>query len=172
MHVFLGLAAALLAIGLVVDLGFIQPQVRQMRQLGLQRDQLLDQIGQGLDRSRQRKDLARYLNVTDLSELLNDKRESDPLAYIGARLDANSLTRLELTHAGTSAMNNLQRTQFALRVLGSYQNILNFLCDLERGSRLATVDAFTITTVRESRSLEARLNISIYEPVARIKSGA
>jgi len=172
MHIFLAVAAALIGISLTVDLGFIQPRVRQLRQLGLQRDQLLEQIGQGMDRGRYRKDLARYLKVADLSELLNHESDSDPLTYVGEMLDASRLTRLELTHAGTSRSDHLQRTQFALRVLGDYEHILSFLCDLERGPRLATIDAFSISTVRDSRSLEGRLNISIYDPVARSERGA
>ena len=78
LHVFLGIAADLLGVGMAIDLGFIQPQVRQMQQLGLQRDQLLDQIGQGLDRNRLGKELAAYLNVADLNHLLQGEEDSDP----------------------------------------------------------------------------------------------
>jgi len=172
MNLFLALAAVLLAVGLTVDIGFIQPQLRQLRQLSLQRDQLLIQIGQGMDRSRNSQTLTRLLNVSELSLLLPAETDPDPLTYLGELLNESRLTRLELTHAGRTVTDQLLRTQFMLRVTGSYDRTLNFVRAIERGPRLAVVDAFSIEAIKESQMLESRLQVSIYEPVTRRGRGA
>jgi hypothetical protein len=159
----LGFAVLLLVAGLLVDIAFTQPRLREVRRLRLQRDELLRQLGNLENRQHEVRAIAGLLSVETLAEL-RATPENTPLIFVGRLLEDSRLTRLELSAAGTSESDSFRRTRFALRVLGSYGRILEFVRTLERGPRLATVDAFAIEAATGPEALEGRLNISIYDP--------
>jgi hypothetical protein len=159
----LGFAVSLLVAGLLVDIAFTQPRLREVRRLRLQRDELLHQLGNVENREHEVKAIAELLSVDTLAEL-RPAPDDDPLTFVGRLLEGSRLTRLELSTTGTSETESFRRTRFALRVLGSYGRILEFVRNLERGPRLATVDAFVIEAATGPEALEGRLNISIHDP--------
>jgi hypothetical protein len=155
----------LLILGLLVDIGFTRPKLRAVRSLEVQKAQLQRRLVQ-LERQEQRVDeLAAYLGGDDLNEALSNLDVGDPLAYLSQLIETARLRRQELGTEETTEQGKLRRTQFYLRVIGSFSRILELVRQLEQSPRLAVVDAMILEKEYDSGQLKARLRVSIYEPV-------
>lgn len=159
----LAAAGLLLAIGLVVEIFFARPRLQEIRALtgecaGLQA-QLQDQLR--LDgRSSQ---LAVHFGMPDLGTLAQPPR-SDAVAYLGQTLDRSGLRRQDMTSSGGEDFGRLRRSDFVVSAHGDYAQFQTFVRELEAGQRLAVIDALSIRPLLESRQLEGRFNISVYDP--------
>lgn len=160
------LAAILLAAGLIVNVGFVRPGGGQIVRLMAARDEARIRLGQqqALDAEAQR--LAASLGVSDLAEAMSGSALSDPVTFLGGLIADARLTRLELATHASADVGKIHRTRFSLRVLGSYERVLQLVQAMEESPRLVTVDAFSLQPAVESALLEARLDVSIYDPVA------
>jgi hypothetical protein len=164
--VILAIAGLLLVVGLIVEMGFARPRLREISRLIDERSQLLSQI-----RAQQMQDglsdeMAEHLGVGDLSELASAP-DADPATYLGMLLDHSRLVRLSMTTDGGKEFSGIRRSDFSLRAQGGYAAMQAFVRDLESGPRLASVEAFDIRTQTDSSQLEGRFNISIYDPAGR-----
>jgi hypothetical protein len=159
------LPLALLILGLLVDIGFTRPKLRAVRSLADQKAQLQKRLVQ-LERQGQTVDeLAAYLGGDDLNEALSNLDVGDPLAYLSQLIEAARLRRQELGTEETSELGKLRRTQFYLRVTGSFSRVLELVRQLEQSPRLASIDAMILEKEFDSGQLKARLRVSIYEPI-------
>jgi len=165
--IVLVLAAVFLAAGVAVDLGFTKPARESFKRLSAQRDELVVRSARALEQQADNQELARRLNLGGLSELIAVRPQSDPLNYLGRTIEASGLTRLDLSSGNVSLTANLRQTRFTLRLLGTYSSLLRFTRSLEQGPRLASIEAFSIQEIPESRQLEFRLQVSIHEPILR-----
>jgi Tfp pilus assembly protein PilO len=170
LRVYFLVAVLLLAVGLIADFVLVQPRLQEVRRLENQREQLMVQIAQQTQQDEEGRVLAHVLRLEDLENMLSASRESDPAVFIGQILDRTRLTSLGLTTGERSDMNGLRRTQVTLRVLGSYNRIVDFIRTLEQEPRLVAIDALVIKRLIDSASLEGRLNLSIFDPIARPQS--
>lgn len=159
----LGVAIILLAVGLVVDLGFTQPRVQEVRRLDSERRGLLDRLTARSVRDREAEQLARSIGATDLKGAIEVHRNSDPVTFLATALDDNKLTTIELGTTSSHNTGQLTRTRFSLRVRGRYNRILDFVRTIERSPRLVTVDALSIVEAEDSNLLEGRIDASVYE---------
>jgi hypothetical protein len=160
------LALGFLVLGLLVDLGFTRIQMRECVRLTTERD-LLRQQSIALGRQEERgRTLARALGGDDLSAALGTQTESDPLDYLGRAIARAGLNRMELGTQGTVQSEHVRRIKFFLRASGKYSQILSLIQDLEHGSRVVTIDDFTVLQGAEDpKVLEARVELSIYQPL-------
>jgi hypothetical protein len=159
------LPLVLLILGLLVDIGFTRPKLRAVRSLADQQVQLQRRLAQ-LERREGRVDeLAAYLGGDNLNDALSTLDVGDPLAYLSQLIEAARLRRQELGTEETTELGKLRRTQFYLRVTGSFSRILELVRQLEQSPRLASVDAMILQKEFDSGQLKARLRVSIYEPV-------
>jgi len=165
-NLFLALAAVLLGLGVVIDLGFTQPRIREIEQLQGRRSELLGQFAQQVATEREGADLAEILAIEDLSGAALTGSTVDPLTYVGGLIEVAGLRRLALTHEERRKTVRLTRTRLMLRVEGSYRQILSFVRALEQGARLIIVDTFSIEPAADSQRMEARMSISVFDPHA------
>lgn len=158
------LAVILLVVGLIVDLGFAQPRLREAKRLAAERVKRLEKVHQSSQGEREVQDLARCLGAEDLATGLAALRDTDPLSRLARELDRARLTRLDLSSQPSEIIGTVFRTRYSLRVQGSYGHILDFLRVLEQGAVPLTVDALSIAQVPDSPVLEARFDLSVYSP--------
>ena len=155
----------LLILGIGVDLGFTQRQSQDVRRLINEREQLRKRLSTLESRDLDSQRLAVHFEVEHLTDLLDHGWRDDPVSYIGAVLTESGLTRLELGTMATAEVGKLQKTQFFLRASGRYERVWRFVKQMEQGPRLATVDALKMEQMIESSYVEARFNLSIYDPL-------
>ncbi len=148
----------------VIDVAFTQPQLRTVKRLAAQRAELLEKLTEASERERRSKRLAQFLEVDDLTQLATLTGE-DPLTYVASMVKAARLTQLELTAGDSGRIGSYRRARFTVRLQGSYERTLDFVRMLEEGARLASIDALVVKRA-DSRSVENRFNISIYDPVS------
>jgi len=164
----LALAAALLLLGLGVDLALTQPELRDLRRLKPRRAELQQRL-QEIDRlDLDAKSMARYLGgesaTEDLAEALARHRTGDDVNYLNSLIEASGVRRGELGTDVSEVLGKCRRTQYYVRVYGRYEEILDLVRRLEAGGRLAGVDAMVLSRERESTRIEARLKVSLYHP--------
>jgi hypothetical protein len=159
------MAVVLLVLGIVVDLGFTQKRSQDVRRLARERAQLQEKLSNLESRDLGSQKLAAYFGVERLTELLDRDQRADPVTYVSDLLNESGLTRLELGTMATSEVGRLQRTEFYVRASGRYKRVLDFTRKLEQRPRLARVDALVLEQMVESSHLEARFNLSIYDPL-------
>jgi hypothetical protein len=156
----------LLLIGVVVDQAFTQPQSRDLAQASEKRSELLNEVRElGLQHV-QSDELAALFNLDDVADLL-DPPEVEPVAYVGSLIERTQLKRITITHAGTTTVGKLRKSTFTLHLTGSYPRLVAFTRAVEQGPRLAAIDVLTFTTAVGSSTLEAKLSLSIFDPVTR-----
>jgi Tfp pilus assembly protein PilO len=170
MRVLFTLAIALFVAGLAIDLGFARPRFRRVEMLREQHAWTLDQMLYQHQSQLESRTMAQILEVEDLAELTVKRSDSDPLVFLGDLLSESGVTRLELTTVATDDTQLLRRTQFSIRITGRYQKILELVRTIEQSPRLATIDAFALESVTGQKTLDGRLNISIYDPLVRSHS--
>ena len=158
-----GVAILLLAVGLIVDLGFTQPRVQEVRRLDSERQELLDRLTARSVRDREAEQLARSIGAADLEGALEVHGDSDPVTFLAAALEENNLTTIELSTHATHNTGQFRRTRFTLRVGGRYNRILDFVRTIERSPRLVTVDALSIVEAEDSSLLESRIDVTVFE---------
>ncbi len=157
-------AGGLLVVALLLQLAYVQPRLEEVRRLGAQRAGLSRQAGE-LDRvALEAHFLTRRLQVKDLREVLSDRHNPDPVAYVGGLLERSGLRRLELSTGSGEADSSFQRVQSTVRVMGTYSQVLDFVRALEDGAPLSSVDALSLEAVQNERMLEARFGITVYRP--------
>jgi hypothetical protein len=160
-----GLAAILLLSGIVVDVGFVQPRLREISRL---RTQMSDAKARVAQQSRQVEEverLMRGLGVADLGEAIADQGATDPVTFLGRMIDEARLTRLELSTRASGDVGHLRRTRFSLRILGTYPRFVELVRSLEQSKRLVTIEALSLEPASEASGLEGRLDVSIYDPI-------
>ena len=162
LRTFLPVTAILLVGGLLVDLGLNQPATAEVKRLETYQAQLQGRLIQIGEQHHSDRDLAKALQLGELSDLSAEARQEDPIAYIGGLLNAAGLMRLELTTLGAVDEGGLRTHRFAVRVLGDFNEMLAFVRGLELGSHLAAIDAFSIETTDTRQQLEGRFNLSVY----------
>jgi hypothetical protein len=162
------LAGALLLAGLVVDLGVTQPRARELRALNHRRAELFEVVRQEAGRARESQMLMRWMVADSLENRSSPDFPDGPISYVDGLLAQGDLTRLELSALKETTRNGLQRTQLQVRVIGGYAQILDFMRRIEQGRRLVVIDAFSVEATENSRTLEARFSVSIYDPEGRI----
>lgn len=166
------LSGVLLATGLLVDLGFTQQRLQDVTRLAVERDRLRAQVFL-LDRAaREEQDLARHLGGERLIDALTSQLELDAVSYLGLAAKRAGLTRSELTTEATAEMEGLRRIRCTLRVSGTYAQVTECVRALEQGPRLVAIDALDIAGAPETGRLEARLAVSVYDPILPRSAGA
>ena len=157
------LAAALLGLGLVVDLGFTRPRLEEIRSLEAARARLHLRRDQRGAREREAKELARLLGADDLASAVSAGQGEDPVDFLGHALERWQLERVQLTTRSSTSAGPLRQTGYTLKVEGSYGGILNFVRSVEMGPRVVTVDAISMVPGTGSAALEAELDLTLYE---------
>ena len=161
--VVLAAAGLLLVVGLVIEMAFARPRLQEIERLTGECARLQAQIQDQLRLESESRRLAVHFDMSGLDELTN-RSPSDAVAYLGQALDRSGLQRLDMTTNGGEDFGRLRRSDFLIRARGNYAEIQTFVRELERGRRLVSIDALAIKTMLESRDLEGRFNISIYDP--------
>jgi Tfp pilus assembly protein PilO len=162
------LAVGLLFLGLIVDLGFTGPQIRNLTRSTAERDQLRQQMMTAGRQKERGQTLARALGGQELDEALRAQAAMDPIDYLGRLLAQAGLRRTELGTQKSVDSERLRRTSFFLRACGRYGQIVAFLRDLEESPRLVLIDDFTLQPAPDdARLLEARIELSMVEPLGR-----
>lgn len=161
--VVLAAAGLLLVVGLVIEMAFARPRLQEIQRLTGECARLQSQIQEQQRLDSESRQLAVHFDVAGLAEL-TDRSQPDAVAYLGQALDRSGLQRLDMTTNGGEDFGRLRRSDFLIRARGNYAEIQTFVRELERGRRLVSVDALAIKTMLESRDLEGRFNISIYDP--------
>jgi len=161
-------ALALLVLGLLVDVGFTSARRNELRRLTERRDTLRAQLA-GLESRDQRiHEIARRLGGEDLASALSAQQAVDPVNFLGRTLSDTGLHGLELGTEGSSQSGQVRRTRYFVRAEGSYGALQRFVQHVERGPRVLAVDGFTVEKVIDANSLDIRINLSLYEPLARL----
>ncbi|MDP6417865.1 MAG: hypothetical protein QGG80_00200 [Candidatus Krumholzibacteria bacterium] len=163
----LAVSALLLLMGFSLDFGFTQPRIGELDRMIRQLDQLREEESRMQGLQREERGLIRFLESQGLEECLSDSSDSGPAEFLGERLEAAGLERLEMRSTEISAGEHMKRTRFFLRVLGTYSSTLDFLRTLESGARLVSIEAIRVEAQSSSRSLETRLELSLYDPAWR-----
>jgi hypothetical protein len=164
--VFLGLAVLVLAAGLVTELTLLRPRLARWRALEAQRVELLQRLGETSAQQRENRVLAAYLDLASLDELdLATANLVDPVLYLDNQVAASGLERLELTSVGTMVQDGLRRSRFTLRARGGFAAVTALINGLEAGRRVVSVDAFVVERPVGENSLEARISLSVHDPV-------
>ncbi|MBK6898958.1 MAG: hypothetical protein IPH09_06705 [bacterium] len=161
--VVLAAAGLLLVVGLVIEMAFARPRLQEIQRLTAECARLQSQIQDQQRLDSESRQLAVHFDVAGLAEL-TDRTQPDAVAYLGQALDRSGLQRLDMTTNGGEDFGRLRRSDFLIRARGNYAEIQTFVRDLESGRRLVSIDALAIKTMLESRDLEGRFNISIYDP--------
>jgi hypothetical protein len=162
--ILFALAVLLLITGLVVDRSIVASRQQEIRSLTGERKQLLASTSRAVKQDMTRQELTEILSVPDLAELASEPLPADPVVFLGQMLDRSELTRLELTTRTSGPVGLLHRTEFSVRVLGSFAALLEFLRSLEEAGRLITVDDLSLKRIFGHEDVEGRLNLSIYDP--------
>ena len=155
----------LLVLGIGIDLGFTQKQSQNVRGLITEREQLREKLLTLESRDSDSQRFAAHFGVERLTDLFDQDGRTDPVAYLSDVLAESKLTRLELGTMATAEVGKLQRTQFFLRANGRFEQVWKFARQMEQGPRLVTVDALKMEQMIESSNVEARFNLSIYDPL-------
>ncbi len=159
------LSGGLLALGLLIDLGFTRRQLNEVTRLAGERDRLRAEV-QAIEReAREQHDIARYLGGEILSEALAAQVEIDPVSYLGVVVKRAGLGRSDLSTEATTDIEGLRRIRCSLRVHGTYAQLVRCVTELERGTRLVTIESLDIGRNLELGRLEAHLRLSIYDPI-------
>jgi Tfp pilus assembly protein PilO len=161
-------AAALLLVGLGIDFGIAQPQLRANRRLIALRESKLADIAQISRHQQEVRELARSLGSDDLASAMASRAAVDPLSFLGRSMERTRLTQSALSSRATTETQWLRRTSYSLRATGSYEEILQFVRLMETGPRLVSIDGLALSRIGEDGDLEGRFDLSIYEP----KTGA
>ena len=159
-------AMALLVLGLGVHTLLNQPRMEEIAGLRERHGNLLGQATQLARVERENRDLERAYGGEGGASLLAGAAV-DPLAFISRAVDVARLTRIELGTEASGVTGDLQVTRFTLRVSGSYPHIVDFVRTLELGPRTVAVQALMIQPMADSGELEARMHVSVYDPIAR-----
>ena len=159
----LSIAAIVSAGALLLDLALVRPGIASFEDLNTRRKALMVQADALLDREQESRDLARLLKMDSLSEL-GAETPGDPVSFLGACLDKARLLRLELKTDGADFAGDLKRTRMSVRAKGRYQDIVSFVRILETAPRVVVIDQMNISRPPAAMDLEARLNLTIYDP--------
>ncbi len=157
------LAVLMLLAAVAVEVGMTRPQRLELDRIAGERQRLMEELQDHQNHLRQGDELAAYLEVGNLVDLLEGVGDGDAVSYLNGKLAEAKLTQLELITEASSAYGKLHRSQFSLRLTGRYAGVLQFVRSLEQDRRLATIDAFVITEIEGSSQIEGRFNISIYD---------
>lgn len=161
-HLIAGLV--ILAFGLIGDFAFTGQQSKRLRTLELQRNQLLTELEVVESRDAEMRRLARSLGYESMSGALDSIATRDPITFLTESVDSAFLTRGELSTRATKDVETLRRTEFLLVVRGPFERVNRFLMNLENGARLTTIDGVVISPLGSNPVVEARINLSIYDP--------
>ena len=159
------LSAGLLAVGLSIDLLWTQPRAQDLETLERRRSEALTALSAVEHRTEEADQLAAYLGVDDLGDGLVSAHANDPLTYLTDSIKEAGLRRHELSTETAVKTSNVIRHRFFVHVQGSYPQIVKFTRTLEQAPRLAALDALVLAPVLGSNQVEARLNISIFDPI-------
>lgn len=157
-------AAGVLAFGLTADLAFTRPQATRLEALELQRNRLVGELQAVESRDAELRALAHALGYASISGALDSLGTQDPIAFLTGAVEAASLTRGELSTRATKDVGALHRTEFLLVVRGPFHRVSRFLMDLEAGARLTTIDGLVVSPAGSNATVEARINLSVYDP--------
>jgi hypothetical protein len=157
------LAVLLLVMGILVNLGFTRRQEEQVKHWAAERSRLREKLAILDTQDDQGLEFGHALGAQDLDAALAAQGGTDAVAFIGRALDRARLNRLELSTTSTSTENRIRRTKFFLRATGSYGRVIEFLHSLEQGPRLVTVESLVLQEGNDPGSLEARVELTIYE---------
>jgi hypothetical protein len=157
-------ALVILIFGSVADFAFTSPQSKRLSVLELQRNQLLAELAVVESRDAQMRQVANSLGYESMAGALQSIASRDPIVFLTESVDAAGLTRGELSTRATKEVGTLRRTEFLLVVRGSFGRVNRLLANLEDGARLTTIDGIVITPLGSNPIVEARINLSIYDP--------
>jgi hypothetical protein len=161
--VFMGGGLLLLAVGLVIEIGFARPLLREIGSMNEERSRMRTEIIRQGELDKDGSALAEVFGLADLAEL-GRAPVVDPLAWLGTTISDAKLVRLDLTNTGAADFGKVRRSDFTVRTRGSFAQMQQFVRSLEAGPRLVAIDAFTISTQFDKQSLEGRFMLSIYDP--------
>jgi len=156
------IAAMIIVSGLALDLFFVGPRTRALRKLEMRRSQLVDDVTEVQNSDIKNQKLLQYLEQRGLR--LTEGQAQDPTAYLGELIEEHRLLRLELKALETIESTNLVEHRFFVKVSGDFEATLDFVRTIEQATRLAVIDEIKITLATDRKNLEARLNLSIYDP--------
>src|SRR5262245_18204374 len=126
-------AGALLAVGLVVDFGYTQRQLGQVKRLSAERERLRSEVEKVERAEREADEIAAHFGGGDLSEALVGQTRVDAVTYLGAVVRKAGLSGSDLSTDVTTEAENLRRIRCSLRFSGTYAQMLNCVRELERG---------------------------------------
>lgn len=161
--VFMGGAILLLVAGLVIEMGFARPLLREIAGMNEERSRMRTEILRQGELDKDGESLAAVFGLDDLAQL-GSQPATDPLGWLGKALSDSKLVRLDLTATGAEDFGKVRRSDYTVRAKGDYPSMQRFVRRLEAGPRLVTIDAFTIKTLYDSNDLEGRFMLSIYDP--------
>lgn len=157
-------AAIFFIAGLSVDVLMAGPGLDRTRALKQRRATLQQELTDHRLAQSARDRLARFQSPADHGIASVIEASSDPVDFVGTRLTASGLRRIELgVVAGDDEADSAKERLF-LRAEGGYAEVLGFVRDLERGRRLVCIESFSIQSRPESSRLELRMSLSVYPP--------
>jgi hypothetical protein len=159
-------ALLLLALGLLIDLGFAGARADDVRHLSAQRETLRAQIAGQEGRAQRAHELAQRLGGDDLTEALAAQQAVDPVNFLGRALRQAGLHSLELGTEAGSQSGPLRRMRYFVRATGNFGGLMRFMRLLESNPCVLTIDGFTAEKVVGETDLDIRVNLSFYEPLA------
>jgi antitoxin component HigA of HigAB toxin-antitoxin module len=162
-----GAALLLLGAGLAITFLQVRPLQRETRTLMQQRESKLKDLSARQAAETEARFLAQALRVTDLDEFARLAAGPDPIVYLGQLLDESGLSREELTSNRVVDSVRVRRTEFTLRAIGQYDQVVDFLRALERGSRLVAVEIIQVEKRLVHDDLECRLQLSVFDPLLK-----
>ncbi len=168
-----GIAAAVglavFAFAMTYDLGVVRPHQERYRDLLRRRAEAQRDLSSQVQRRQDCRRLAALLGVDDLTEVMVPPQE-DPVGYLGRLLRRSGLKTLTLGVSGQKQFSELHRTELLVRAAGDYPALVRFVRALEQGRRLARIEDFEIAATLDSRDLEGRFQVALYDPIARTET--
>jgi len=160
----LGIGLALFAFALTFDLGTIRSHTTALHSLQQQREQAHRDLTAQLQRRQDCRRLASLLGVDDLSQIARPE-PLGPVAYLNELLSESGVKTLDLAVTGEKRFPRLRRTDLLVRAAGDFPSLVRFVRELEQGRRLASIEDFEIQNTLDSKDLEGRFNLALYDPL-------
>ncbi len=164
---FLGVTiGALVVLALAVDLAGLRPAAARIRRLETRRTELTARLAAQGEEGREIEFIARVLGPgAGVPGESAGSVPADPIAIVDGFIARHGLERTELASKPTEATGQVSRTRLNTVVSGSYAQIVGLVRDLEQSPRVITIDALWIEALPDAARLEARLSLSVYDPM-------
>lgn len=162
LNLFIASAVVLLVVGLVVEGMVTKPRQYEIEDLLVEKERLHAELERQQNLEADSREMAALLGIDSLDEL-EVGSQPDAVAYISELLTDAKLVRLALTTSGQEDAGVLRATSYTLRAKGGFRGMQDFVQKVEDGERLASIDDFRILPEIDSKSLEGRFNLTIYD---------